>query len=197
MFQGAFLIQNSFKRKEKTMSEETTEKKFDRTTARPLIGPVSPETAYVQPDYPYGRRLRCKRRVWVETHPRHGMRFVTQTTNPKRAGEVWNKPHASTYSDLIALWVDDKGYVATDQLVNIGFYDLATLKAWGERNKALIEADDYVANKHKNAVLAREAYEAKKANGEVKVKVTTFEFGKGVTNEETITIPRHPADQAA
>lgn len=174
------------------MSDEPTEKKFNRETARPLIGHTSQETAFVQPDYPYGRRLRCQRRVWVETNPRYGMRFVTQTTNPKRRGEVWNTPHAGTYSDLIALWVDDKGYVTTDQIVNAGFYTVEQFKAWGERNKAILEADEYVRTKFNTALAQREEYEKRKAAGEVKLKITRSEWipGRGLVklSEETVTV---------
>jgi hypothetical protein len=62
-----------------------------------LKGHTSPETAYVVDDYPYGFRLRCKIRYWLEFAPKRGFRLVSQTTNPKRPGEVWNKPKASTY----------------------------------------------------------------------------------------------------
>lgn len=35
-----------------------------------LSGHTSPETAYVVDDYPYGFRLRCKIRYWIETKKR-------------------------------------------------------------------------------------------------------------------------------
>jgi hypothetical protein len=171
---------------------QTTEKKFNKATARPLIGCTSAETAFVQPDYPYGRRLRCQRRVWVETNPRYGMRLVTQTSNPKKRNLTWNKPDTSTYCDIVGLWVDDKGYVATDNLTNIGFYDVARLKGWGERNQALLEADEYVRTKFTKALADREAYEARKAAGEVKVVVKRSEWvpGQGIVRStETITVP--------
>jgi hypothetical protein len=62
-----------------------------------LQGHTSPETAYVISDYPYGFRLRCSIRYWLEFHPRLGFRLVSQTTNPKK-GNIWNKPKASTYA---------------------------------------------------------------------------------------------------
>jgi hypothetical protein len=62
-----------------------------------LVGHVSPETAFHVDDYPYGFRLRCQIRYWLEYQPGKGVRFWSQTTNPKR-GHVWNKPKASTYS---------------------------------------------------------------------------------------------------
>lgn len=76
---------------------------IDQSTMTPLYGHTSKDTAYLQPDYPYGRQLRCQRRVWIEHDPKKGMRFCTQTTNPKVAGTVWNKPKKSTYSSYICL----------------------------------------------------------------------------------------------
>ncbi len=75
-----------------------------------LFGHVSPETAYLVDDYPYGFRLRCKIRYWVEHKPKHGYRLVTQTTNPKR-GDSWNKPKAGTYADLLVIYVNENGHV--------------------------------------------------------------------------------------
>lgn len=63
-----------------------------------LTGHISPETAYVVEDYPYGFRLRCKIRYWLEYKKGAGFRFMQQTTNPKSISEVWNKPKASTYA---------------------------------------------------------------------------------------------------
>ena len=57
---------------------------------------ISPETAYVVEDYPYGFGLRCKIRYWIEV-TKHGARCVSQTSNPKKPGLVWNKPKAGTY----------------------------------------------------------------------------------------------------
>lgn len=73
-----------------------------------LHGHVSPETAFVVEDYPYGFRLRCRQRHWLETKAGHGVRHVTQTTNPKQSGHPWNKPKAGTYSrGLYFLYQDD------------------------------------------------------------------------------------------
>lgn len=64
-----------------------------------LDGHIDQDTAYLVDDYPYGFRLRCKIRYWVETAYRRssaGMqRFVSQTTNPKLPGESWNRPRQS------------------------------------------------------------------------------------------------------
>lgn len=77
---------------------------------KPLFGHTSPETAYLIADYPYGRKLRCQRRVWIEHSPSHGFRFVAQTTNPKTGR--WNAPHKSTYSEIaMALYLDEENHV--------------------------------------------------------------------------------------
>lgn len=75
-----------------------------------LSGHYSPETAYVVEDYPYGFRLRCKIRYWLEVNAK-GTRFWSQTTNPKLAGAVWNKPKSSTYCLAGAMYLDEVGHV--------------------------------------------------------------------------------------
>ena len=58
----------------------------------------SQETAFEVSDYPYSWKLRCRIRYWLEIHPKKGTRFCSQTTNPRKAGEVWNAVKKSTYS---------------------------------------------------------------------------------------------------
>ncbi len=79
-----------------------------------LAGHTSPDTAYVVDDYPYGRRVRCQIRYWVETGTkgagRGRQRFGSQTTNPKR-GNDWSKPNAakySTYSDRVFMYLNEE-----------------------------------------------------------------------------------------
>lgn len=73
---------------------------------------ISPATAYMVDDYPYGFRLRCKIRYWLDCNPKRGARLVSQTTNPKKPGTVWNKPKASTYARFAgAMYLDDEGHV--------------------------------------------------------------------------------------
>ncbi len=81
-----------------------------------LTGHTSFETAYIVNDYPYGFRLRCKMAYWLETNPKHGVRLMSRTTNPKKAGEVWNKPKASTYSALKVMGLNEIGHVVTHSL---------------------------------------------------------------------------------
>jgi hypothetical protein len=89
---------------------------------------VSPETAYVVADYPYGFRLRCSIRYWLEVNPKSGVRCWSQTTNPKRGG-AWNKAKASTYSRFAgALYLDGDGHVQHAGLHE--YTDGAEASAW-------------------------------------------------------------------
>ena len=83
-----------------------------------LHGHTSPETAYVVADYPYGFRLRCSIRYWIETKKGFGQRVMSQTTNPKKGdGTSWNKPKGSTYSPIKVLFIDPStGHVENNGL---------------------------------------------------------------------------------
>lgn len=82
---------------------------------RVLQGHTDAESAYLVEDYPYGFRLRCKIRYWIETATKGAAkgtdRFVSQTTNPKRPEEVWNKPKTSTYLELGVMYLDEVDHV--------------------------------------------------------------------------------------
>jgi hypothetical protein len=70
---------------------------------------ISPETAYIVENYPYGG-LRCTMRYWLEYTPKKGFRLWSQTTNPKR-GNIWNKPKASTFARFGgAMYLDSNGH---------------------------------------------------------------------------------------
>lgn len=87
-------------------------RRLRRNTAgkTPLYGYNSASNAYLVTDYPYGFKLRTSIRYWLESHPKHGFRFVSQTLNPKNG--IWNKPKASTYADFAAaMYLDEKGHV--------------------------------------------------------------------------------------
>lgn len=89
---------------------------MNSTKIQILRGHTSPETAYVVNDYPYGFTLRCKIRYWLEYRKGHGTRFCSQTTNPKVAGEVWNKPKRGIYmTGLTVMYKQpDTGYIGHD-----------------------------------------------------------------------------------
>lgn len=73
-----------------------------------LLGHVNQDTAFYVEDYPFGFRLRCKIRYWIETAEKGAkkgeMRMVSQTTNPKKGHpEFWNKPNPGIYCPLLVL----------------------------------------------------------------------------------------------
>lgn len=77
--------------------------------AEPLYGHTSPETAIVVENYPYGFRERTTIRYWQETRAEHGVRFVSQTLNP-RTGR-WNKPRADVYRFVGQMYRNADGHV--------------------------------------------------------------------------------------
>ena len=104
--------------------------KFEPTVVEALKGHTSQETAFVVKDYPYGFRLRCQIRYWLEYKKGKGFRFWSQTSNPKAeagngtpAGTVWNKPKASTYIENGAfMYLDQNGHV---EWLGLGIYNTA------------------------------------------------------------------------
>jgi hypothetical protein len=124
-----------------------------------LSGHVSPETAYLVEDYPYGFQLRCRIRYWIEFQPTRGFRFVSQTSNPKK-GHVWNKPKASTYCRFGgAMYLDEIGHVQWRGLseYSTGAEAAAWREAYGE---GVPEAGRFILDRWVNAKLA---YEEKQA----------------------------------
>lgn len=121
-----------------------------------LKGHVSPDTAYVVDDYPYGFRLRCKIRYWLEYTPRRGFRLWSQTTNPK-SGNVWNKAKASTYCRFGGCMIlNDEGHVSWAGLTE--YSSGAEAKAWSDKYRdGVPEAGLAVLDKWVAAKLAYDA----------------------------------------
>lgn len=128
-----------------------------------LTGHTSPETAYLVDDYPYGYRLRCKIRYWLEYKPNHGYRLMSQTTNPRRPGEVWNKPKASTYMRFGGcMFLNEENHVSWSGLGE--YCDGAEAKAWVETyGEGVPEAGRLLLNKF---VAAKLAYDANRQSGD-------------------------------
>jgi hypothetical protein len=138
-----------------------------------LSGHVSPETAFVVDDYPYGYSLRCKIRYWLEFHPRHGFRFVSQTTNPKR-GDVWNKPKASTYYKFgAAMYLDDQEHVSWAGLSE--YSDGAEAQAFKDKYfEGVPEAGRSTLNQW---VAMKLAYDGARAEDKANGKILPLEVG--------------------
>lgn len=140
---------------------------------RILTGHVSPETAYVVDDYPYGFRLRCSIRYWLEFHPKHGFRFVSQTTNPKNG--LWNKPKASTYARFGGcMYLDDVGHVNWAGLTE--YSSGAEAKAFADKyGDGVPAAGRKVLN---NWVAAKVAYDADRIKAEQLAEMDDDYFAK-------------------
>ena len=153
-----------------------------------LSGHVSQETAYVVDDYPYGFRLRCKIRYWLEHHPKHGTRMWSQTSNPKLPQRiiqhtaescpghpcasgcdhvefvyVWNKPKASTYAKIAGvMYLDDQEHVQWTGLTIYG--DLEQAKGWlnefkeGLPPEVIKRAEEWIEEKETYEAGGREAW---------------------------------------
>lgn len=129
------------------------------TEIKPLIGHTSQETAFVVNDYPYGFRLRCKIRYWLEFKSGKGFRLCSQTTNPKRTdAEIWNKPKCSTYSMLAIMGLDEVGHVTW---TGCDMYHFEDLKAFEAAYGPSFDANQWAV--YIAAQAAYERYQAKKA----------------------------------
>ncbi len=81
-----------------------------RTAGIPLYNHTNPGTAYLVDDYPYGFKARCRIRYWIESDPKKGFRFVSQTERPGTSH--WNAPKKSTYYAFGAcMYLDENGHV--------------------------------------------------------------------------------------
>lgn len=83
---------------------------MSRHLTQVLTGHTNSDTAYLVPDYPYGRKVRCRIRYWLEYSPTKGYRFVSQTENPSTLR--WNAPKKGTYVQIAAcLYLDENSHV--------------------------------------------------------------------------------------
>src|ERR1700722_6117577 len=128
------------------------------TPLKPLAGHTTQATAYVVNDYPYGFRLRCKIRYWLEFKKGMGFRLVSQTTNPKLSTEVWNKPKASTYCMLAIMGLDEQDHVTWTGCNIYQFDELQAFEAIYGPEFDQVQRAVYTA-----AQAAYERYQARKA----------------------------------
>lgn len=142
-----------------------------------LKGHVSQETAFVVPDYPYGFRLRCQIRYWLESN-KHGTRLMSQTSNPKRPGLVWNKAKASTYSKFAGcMYLNSLGHVEWSGLDIYASADES--RAWLECYKdGLCETD---LNRVSAWIRSKELYERDPATWKQQLMKELIAANKGGT----------------
>lgn len=149
-----------------------------------LTGHISPETAYLVDDYPYGFVLRCKIRYWLDTHPKRGVRLVSQTSNPKR-GHAWNKPKASTYQRFGGcMYLNHEGHVTWS---GVNEYDtLQELLDWQKTFGAGVP--ELARPILENWIAKKTAFNELKATGKIAIVTTCngVETGKHVLEPEII-----------
>ena len=143
---------------------------MDKIILTPLPGHTTQETAYVVNDYPYGVRLRCKIRYWLEYRAGKGFRLCSQTTNPKLPYEFWNKPKCSTYCMLgvMGLNPEENNHVTW---TGCSIYDFEDLKEFQDTY-----GNSFDENQKKvcaAGIAAYEKYQALKATGKAPVWVIT------------------------
>jgi hypothetical protein len=148
------------------------------TALKVLSGHTTPETAYVVEDYPYGFRLRCKIRYWLEFKSSKGFRLVSQTTNPKLSGEVWNKPKASVYTMLAVMGLDEQGHVTW---ADCNMYEFDKLAEFAQQYGEFFDTNQsgvYSGAKHAYEryqalkVAAEERYQALKVAAKIRASAT-------------------------
>ena len=124
---------------------------------------TSPETAFVVDDYPYGFRLRCKIRYWLEHDPKKGTRMCSQTSNPNIANAlVWNKPKKSTYCAIAgAMFINKDSHVDWSGATH--YSDANTLAAWLSDFGAGLP--EHVLIKAKHILAIKREYEAGRTDG--------------------------------
>lgn len=136
-----------------------------------LSGHYSVETAKVVEGYPYGFRLKCKKRFWLEVNAK-GTRLHGQTTNPKKAGEPWNKPQVpSTYSLVGVMCEVDESDGKPDEVghvywTGLSAYDLSKAREFLDTYREGMTPDQIVlVERLADAHQIREAWKAEVAAG--------------------------------
>jgi len=69
-------------------------------------------------NYPWGFRLKTKRRTWIETNKTQGDRLCFCTLNPKT--NKWCAVKKSTYNAVEVLFIDENQHVKSDAIYKYG-----------------------------------------------------------------------------
>lgn len=149
-----------------------------------LSGHVSKETAYQVEDYPYGFRLRCKIRYWLEHNPKFGTRMWSQTSNPKirtvATDVIWNKPKASTYAWLAGcMFLNEEDHVTWSGLTQ--YSNAEESETWLRKFEEGIPLE--VINRVEDWIEEKNVYEAGGKDAWLKLKLErlgVMKFDKNV-----------------
>jgi len=69
-------------------------------------------------NYPWGFKLKTKRKYWIESNKTQGDRLCFCTLNPKT--EKWCAVKKSTYNAVELLYIADNGYIKSDGIYKYG-----------------------------------------------------------------------------
>jgi len=126
-----------------------------------IYGATDEESAHVVEGWPWGRRMRCTKRFWVET-TKNGDRLCAQCTKPdKETGKCsgsWCKPKKSTYTPgVIVLAEDTDGTIATETLGHFDNHSAADIEAFTERHAGRLS--DVQESRARSALVNRKRYD--------------------------------------
>ena len=126
-----------------------------------IYGATDEESAHVVEGWPWGRRMRCTKRFWIET-TKHGDRLCAQCTQPDRVTGTcsgsWCKPKKSTYTDgVIVLAQDVDGTMATETLGAYYHHTPAEIWRFIERHEGRLA--DVQASRARSCLAIRKKYD--------------------------------------
>ena len=130
-----------------------------------IYGATDEESAHVVEGWPWGRRMRCTKRFWIETR-KNGDRLCAQCTHPdKETGECsgrWCKPKKSTYTPgVIVLAQDVDGTMATETLGAYYRHPFSEIEAFIERHAGRLS--DVQASRARSCLAIRKKYDEQEA----------------------------------
>ena len=76
------------------------------------------DNALMVENYPWGFRLKTKRKYWIESNKTQGDRLCFCTLNPKT--DKWCAVKKSTYNAVELLYIADNGYIESDSIYKYG-----------------------------------------------------------------------------
>jgi hypothetical protein len=158
-----------------------------------LTGHTSQATAHLVTDYPYGFRLRCKIRYWLEHDAAKGTRMCSQTTDPRTGNVHWNKPKKSTYSPVGVMYLDEQGHCTWTTASH--YEELPVLRAWlTEYSCGLDDLAFYAAGR---ILSQKKSYERLKAAGVPYPEAGKYAIAIGLNYKDNTRAPYSTADALA
>ena len=100
---------------------KTNQQKENKTMTKYIYNKDSFENALEVSNYPWGFRLKTKRRTWIETNKTKGDRLCFCTLNPKT--NKWCAVKKATYNAVEVLFIDENEHIKSDAIWKYGTND--------------------------------------------------------------------------